>query len=323
MPKVLFLGCNTDQIPYLRAAKALGFEVIGTDMNSDAPGATLADRFFNVSYTDVEGLIRAAEAGGCGQGDRIFTAAAHFAYEGAAHVASSLQIPFASPEAVDVCLDKTKFYALLGELEVKVPPARVFVPDNSIVPESGKTYYLKSDYGKSPRYCYRIVDGKVPPLPVTFDAFYRRHFLLQEEVEGTHYRVNVHSGQASVFLKLGDAASVPIPVLGPDHDGVIGKLSEVASALGLESYLTKFDLIFNEEGWYVIDIGLDSPLRLGLLCEYLGRDFPAAYTRYYLLGDAAAMPAWGDICRSVLIQGTPEEGYTVEDWGKPHGKARL
>ena len=41
--KVLFLGCNNDQVPYLKAIKKLGFTVIGTDLNPKAPGAELAD----------------------------------------------------------------------------------------------------------------------------------------------------------------------------------------------------------------------------------------------------------------------------------------
>ena len=310
MAKVFFLGCNYNQIPYLRAAQKLGFKVIGTDMNPNAPGAKLADHFYNVSYTDIDGLKRMAEIEGWDDEDLIFTAAAHFAYEGASNLAAALGISFISPDAVDTCLDKTKFYNLLKEYHVPVPTTNLYKAADPPELYISKNYFIKSDYGKSPNYCFRIVNGEFPSLPKEHDPFYRRHFLIQEEVRGTHYRVNLYAGQVSVFMKFSDTASVPIRVLGPGHAEVAKRLRKVVSALGLENMLVKFDLIVDEENWYVIDIGLDPPMRFKLLCEYLGIDFPSAYTRYYLLHDAAAMPAWVDICSPVIIQGTPQQGFT-------------
>ncbi len=79
MTKVLFLGANSAQLPYLEAARALDFIVIATDRNPDAPGAALAERFHLASYTDAEALLRIARAEGLGPGDRLFTAATHLA----------------------------------------------------------------------------------------------------------------------------------------------------------------------------------------------------------------------------------------------------
>ena len=309
MPKVFFLGCNKDQIPYLQAAQKLGFKVVGTDMNPAAPGAKLADRFYNVSYTDIDGLKRVAEIEGLGGEDRIFTAAAHFAYEGASNLAAALGIPFISPGAVDTCLDKTKFYDLLKEYNVPVPPTNLYNVASHADIDISKAYFLKSDYGKSPNYCYRIVNGQIPKLPKEHDPFYRQRFLIQEEINGAQYRVNLYAKQVAVFMKFSDISSVPMRVLGPGHAEVINRLRKVVSALGLENMLAKFDLIVNEEDWYVIDIGIDPPMRFKLFCEYLKIDFPSAYTRYYLLNDVSTFPVWSDICCPVVIQGTPQQGF--------------
>lgn len=310
MAKVFFLGCNSSQVPYLRAARNLGFTVIGTDMNPDAPGAKIADHFHNVGYTDIDGLKHVAEIEGWNSSkDHIFTAAAHFAYEGASKLAAALGISFIKPDAVDICLDKTKFYSLLKEYSVPVPPTSLYKADSPANIDINKIHFLKSDYGKTPNYCYRIVNGQIPNLPKEHDPFYRQHFLLQEEVKGTHYRVNLYAGNFSVFLKFSDTASVPIQVLGPGHAEVVNRLHKVVSALGIENMLAKFDLIANEDSWYVIDIGLDPPMRFKLLCEYLKIDFPSAYTRYYLLNDVSALPVWSDICNPVVIQGSPQQGF--------------
>jgi len=311
------LGCNNDQIPYLRALQNLGYTVVGTDMNANAPGASLVDRFYCVSYTDVDGLMRVAEAERWDKKDRLFTAAAHFAYEGASGLAARLGVAFIRPETVDTCLDKVKLYALLKEHHVPVPPTRLYDQADRVALDPDKIYFFKSDYGKSPKYCYRVDDGRVPPLCTEHDAFYRRHFLIQEGVVGSHFRVNLYADQVAVFLKLGDEVALPVRVLGPGHGDVVKKLRGVTSALGLEAVLTKFDLIVDQGNWYAIDIGLDPPLRLRLLCEHLDIDFAQAYTRYYMLGDAAAIPVWSDICRPVIIQGSPQRGFTFIDLGGP------
>ena len=87
-------------------------------------------------------------------------------------------------------------------------------------------------------------------------------------------------------------------------------------SLALTDWLVKFDLIVTEQHWYVIDLGLDPPMRLRQLCEYLGIDFPMAYARFYLLGERAALPAWVDICRPLLIEGSPEKGFVFTDLGE-------
>jgi len=56
--KLLFLGCNTNQIPYIQEAKKLGYFVVGTDINPMAPAIKYLDRYYKVSYEDYNGLIK-------------------------------------------------------------------------------------------------------------------------------------------------------------------------------------------------------------------------------------------------------------------------
>lgn len=313
--KVLFLGCNTDQLPYLLSIQKLGFFVVATDRNPEAPGVKLADKFYNVGYTDAKGLKQVAISEKFTTEDKIFTTAYHFAYEAASEVAEYLGMPYISKQTVDICLNKFRFYEFLKDIDIPIPQTQLFDRLNFGKVDSTKIYYLKSDYGKSSRFCHRIVNGEIPPLPSTSDMFFRKVFLLQEEVRGVHYRLNFYSGQVSVFLKFKGLTAVGLPSLGLEHKTISEKLSKAIEALGLISYLVKFDLIINESGWYVIDIGLDPPFRLRLLCSYLGIDFEMAYTRHYLLNDWSALPAWSKICRPVLMLGTPQAGFTFTELG--------
>ncbi len=313
---MLFLGCNTDQVPYLLAARKLGFRLIATDRNQDAPGAGIADRFYQVSYTDIDELHRIARLEDFGPQDKIFTASSQFAYEGAAFIAESLGLPYITRKTVDICLDKRKFYCFIKRFGVPFPKTRLFNNGSNGQADASKIYFLKSDYSKSKHFCYRILNGKVPLLPRKFDQYYRKAFLLQEEVVGLHYRINFYSDSVSVFLKFGDSAFVALPSLGLEHKLVAAKLFRVIGALGLKSYLVKFDLIINKDGWYVLDIGLDPPFRLRLLCNHLGIDFEMAYTRHYLLDKATtALPGWQKICKPVLISGEFKDGFTYTDFG--------
>lgn len=313
MRQVLFLGANHAQLPYLRAARRLGFRVVATDRRREAPGAALADAFHAVGYDDLEGLCRVAAREGLGPGDRVFTAAAHLAFEGAAAVAARAGIPFPTPDAIATCLDKTRFYAALDRLGIPHPRCHPFDAARPRVPDPRRVYYLKSDFGKSPRYCYRVEGGRLPELPRRPDAFYRRAFVLQEEVEGVHYRVDLLAGRVATFLKLSDRVCIPQRVLGPGHREVVERLRAFSAALGLEALPTKFDLVVDDGGFHVLDVGLDPPLRLRLLCEHLGVDLPRALVRFVLLGEADELPLWSALCRPVLIAGSPEVGFRVEN----------
>lgn len=305
MKKLLFLGCNHLQMDYLRAARDLGFHVIATDKNPEAPGAAEADVFQIAGYLDQQQLLSVAQRHGFSTGDRIFTASAHFAYEGAAQLAQSLGLVFPSSEIVDTCLDKRKFYDLLTSLSIPVPPTRIHHDGISLEP--GRKYYLKSDYGKTPHYNYYISDH-LPNLP-SHDLYYRDCFLLQEEIVGQHFRVNLYGDQMALFVTVGDNSFSPLLRLPEGHEKIHEKLLSLRSALGLNNWLIKFDVLMDDAGWYVIDLGLDPPMRLRQLCQWQGISFCEAYTRQYLLDDPTALPAWENLYHKVIITGNSGVGF--------------
>lgn len=313
MKKLLFLGCNHLQLDYLKAARTLGFHVVATDQNPNAPGAVEADDFRVAGYLDQDKLLAVAQKAGMSAGDRIFTASAHFAYEGAARLAQSLGLVFAPAQIIDTCLDKRKFYDQLNNLEIPVPPTRVYQEGMELKP--GQQYYLKSDYGKTPRYNYYIQD-KAPALPPR-DLYYRECFLLQEEIVGEHFRVNLYGDQMALFITTGPNTFSPLRRLPRHHQDIHDKLLTLRSALGLDNWLIKFDVLMDKTGWYVIDLGLDPPMRLRQLCQWQGISFGEAYVRQYLLDDRAALPAWQDLYHEVKISGNSGIGFSFDPPGPP------
>ena len=306
MKKLLFLGCNHLQLDYLKAARDLGFFVIGTDRNPQAPGSSVADEFQVAGYLDHERLKEVVQKSGMGSGDLVFTASAHFAYEGAARVAREMGLVFPSAKTIDTCLDKSKFYALLESCKIPIPPTRIYNEGIALV--AGHRYYLKSDYGKTPRYNYYI-KNEAPELPA-HDLYYRNCFLLQEEIAGQHYRVNLYGDEMALFITVGENVFKPLLNLPRYHGEIHEKLKFLRETLGLGNWLLKFDVLMDEKGWYVIDLGLDPPMRLRQLCQWQNVSFCNAYIRQYLLAAASALPPWRQLCKPVEISGTSGIGFS-------------
>lgn len=300
--KCLCLGCNHDQLPYLREIRKSGYTVIGTDLNSEAPGGDFCNVFHpNVSYSDTRELINLGQAYGFDPCDAVFTAASHHAYEGAAGFAAHFGIPFPPAAAIDCCLDKTKLYSVCEVLGIPYP-VTLHIRDGICPPiDYTEAYWMKSDYGKSPKYCERIVfDGEGELSLPEKDQFYRQAMLLQREVQGAHIRLNLVKGQGVAFLVFADY-SIQVPNDGVKYwDEIVEALCLLTHFLELDELLVKFDLILQNTGeWFLLDIGLDPPMRLKKLCEAHGYDFAKHYVAAYLRGipfPPFPISPWEKIC---------------------------
>ena len=285
MKKLLFLGCNTDQVPYLTAAKKAGYFVVGTDMNKDAPGLALADVWYPVGYEDVPALIGVGKKEGFTASDKVFTAGSQFAYIGASGFAEAFGIPFIPTATVLTCLDKTALYPLFEKYGLAVPSWRLYGGEASLevaLSEYG-TVFLKSDFGKSPNYCFRVTkEGERPRMPASHDRYWRSAFVVQKEIPGTHYRLNQVGNTLYAFHKETDKIGRPAPSfsLGDLQENVTRMLGD----LGLEKHLVKFDVIEADGTLYFIDIGLEPPFRLNKYLSHLGYDFPRMYFEHMVEG---------------------------------------
>ena len=49
--KLLFLGCNTDQVPYLEVLQNQDWKIVGSDLNRNPPGKILCNSFHNIGLS--------------------------------------------------------------------------------------------------------------------------------------------------------------------------------------------------------------------------------------------------------------------------------
>jgi hypothetical protein len=292
MKNVLILGGNYDQLPYIKEIKEKGYRIFLTDLNENCPSRPLADFFYTCGYDDHQKLSEISTEISAYGPFKIFTAAAQFANVGAAMVAEKFSVTYPAVSDVQVCLNKAAFYKTFTDNKIPIPqtvPVRDEIELVNILematPRSN--YYLKSDFGKSPNYIYRLSTplSNIGDINWNKDRYFKDVYLLQKEFDGDHHRINIYPGGYSVFsFFTKELSSVADKVL-LEKLGVFEKLRGYVQSIGLEAWLIKFDVIAANDDWVALDVGLDPPFRMKNYLESIGLNFPKMYVEHYLEGE--------------------------------------
>ena len=121
MKKVLMLGGAMQQIPIIKMAKDMGLYVITCDYLPDNPGHQFADEYYNVSTTDLEGVLELAQKV---QPDGVIAYASDPAAPTAAYVSEKLGLPGNPYESVKLCTEKDLFRNFLKKHGFNCPKAQ-------------------------------------------------------------------------------------------------------------------------------------------------------------------------------------------------------
>ena len=118
MKKILLLGGSEQQIVAIQKAKDLGYYTVLCDFLSDNPGQYVADKFYLVSTTDKEAILKVATEENI---DGIVAYASDPAAPTAAYVGEKLGLPTNPYESVRILGEKHLFRQFLGENNFNVP----------------------------------------------------------------------------------------------------------------------------------------------------------------------------------------------------------
>ena len=213
MKKVIFLGCNTDQLGYLKEFVRRKFKVIGFDKNPHAPGKKFCDHFHNISYTNFRKIIKILHLYKIDKYDYVFSAAQHHVFISIYEISKKFKIKKLNLNTIKICLDKVKLSKILKDNNISYPKSFLIKNKNSLKKiklKKNMNYFLKSDYGKTPKYIFKFnKDNDLPKLP-NKDQFFKKYFILQEEFNGTHYRINIANDTIFIFKKINDNLYVSI-----------------------------------------------------------------------------------------------------------------
>ena len=286
--KLLFLGCNHSQIPYLEILKNQNWYIVGVDLNPDSPGRVMCDSFHNVGYDNFSELINVGVKEGFTSDDKVFTASAQFAHVGAATFAQHFNIIYPTEESIKLCLDKAAYYEFFQQNDIPIPStwyisSKAELRDLVLSMDSLKWYYLKSDFSKNPSYVYRFNASSVPYEKIFWvrDRYLREFYILQEEFLCASLRLNLYGDRFNVFdFNSGNKTA-------EHHDrlialGVIKTLQSFVRKQGLGHWLIKFDVILSHNEYAVLDIGMDPPSRMLRICNEQNFSLPKFYIDQYL-----------------------------------------
>ena len=112
MKKILLLGGSAQQIVAIETAKRLGYHTILCDFLSDNPGQYVADKFYLVSTTDKEAVLKVALDENV---DGVLAYASDPAAPTAAYVAEKMELAGSPYESVDILCNKDKFRSFLSQ----------------------------------------------------------------------------------------------------------------------------------------------------------------------------------------------------------------
>ena len=127
--KILLLGGSAQQVIAIETAKRMGYYTILCDYLLDNPGQYVADKYYNISTTDVEAVYEVAKRENV---EGILAYASDPAALPAAAVAERLGLPANSSKSVEVLGVKHKWRHFLKENNFACPKSLTFRPETTI-----------------------------------------------------------------------------------------------------------------------------------------------------------------------------------------------
>ena len=138
MKKILLLGGSPQQVIAIKKAKELGYYTILCDFLEDNPGQYVADKFYLVSTTDKEAIMKVAINEKI---DGIIAYASDPAAPTAAYVSEKLNLignPFSS---VDILCNKDKFRKFLSENDFDVPISKGYTNKIDAIKDINSSFF--------------------------------------------------------------------------------------------------------------------------------------------------------------------------------------
>ncbi|MDO5014969.1 MAG: ATP-grasp domain-containing protein [Clostridia bacterium] len=115
---VLILGASELQIPAILSAKKNGIRTIVVDYDPEATGIKYADKFYNISTLDYDGVLKVAKEENI---DGIVTICSDRPMNIISKIGSELKLNTISPEAANVATNKAAMRKALKEHNVPIP----------------------------------------------------------------------------------------------------------------------------------------------------------------------------------------------------------
>lgn len=251
MKKILLLGGSAQQIVAIKTAQKCGFYTVLCDFLPDNPGQYEADKFYLVSTTDKEAVLKVALDE---KVDGVLAYASDPAAPTAAYVAEKMGLPTNPYQAVDTLCNKDKFRIFLRENGFNTPVAMGYRDKNVDTSIFSLPVIVKpvDSSGSKGATVLRDWNGLDKALDFAF-SFSRSHRVIVEEfIEKKHeYLIGgdifVNDGKVVLWGLLNchrDEAVNPLVPVGKSYPLLLDKEDEDSVHATLQSMVDKLGLKF-------------------------------------------------------------------------------
>lgn len=314
MRKILLLGGSAQQIVAIKTAKKHGFYTVLCDFLPDNPGQYEADKFYLVSTTDKEAVLRVAMDEKI---DGVLAYASDPAAPTAAYVAEKMGLPTNPYQAVETLCNKDRFRKFLRTNDFNTPVAMGYSDKNVDTSIFSLPVIVKpvDSSGSKGATVLRDWNGLDKALDFAF-SFSRLHRVIVEEfIEKKHeYLIGgdifVNDGKVVLWGLLNchrDEAVNPLVPVGKsypllldkeDEDSVHATLQSMVDKLGLKFGSINVELVVDKNNCvWLIDIG---PRAGGnMIPDLLGMIFSVDVV------EMAVLAAMGEPLKCEIGAGTP------------------
>ncbi|WP_346353533.1 ATP-grasp domain-containing protein [Azotosporobacter soli] len=198
MKKLLVVGAGEFQLPGIMKAKELGYYVIATDGDQNAPGKNIADEFMVI---DVKDIYRHLEIAQNYKIEGIVSFAAEVAVETVAYVSQQLKLVGNGYDVAVLSHDKKMYYYKLEQAGVRVPktvlPSEFLRCENEwpkvvVKPSKGSGSRLVAKL--QPNQVQTYIEENVKLLGT------EEEFLIQEHIDGKEMTVDCFVYQDNIYI---------------------------------------------------------------------------------------------------------------------------
>lgn len=270
MRKLLIIGASILQVPAIKKAKDMGFYVGVIDYNPNAVGVPLADKFFNVSTIDIEGVADAAKRFAP---DGIMTLATDMPMRSIARAAEKCGLPGISMETAIKATDKGEMIKCFEACGVEHPWYYILTDASSIHEVASKITYpciTKPTDNSGSRGVMLVHNEKELREAINYSSENGRSgsVIVEEYMQGPEVSVEVvvfegvpHVLQVTDKLTTGAPHFVEMGHSQPSRlaDGDLVKIRDLASravkAVGIKNGPAHVEIILTETGPKMVELG--------------------------------------------------------------------
>lgn len=202
--KILLLGGSDQQVVAIDVAKRLGYETVLCDYLPDNPGKNHADRFYQVSTTDKDGVLAVAVQE---EVDGVIAYASDPAAPTASYVAEKLGLPGVPYDIACAFCEKHLFRSFLREHGFCVPCFRYvdLNKENGSFGDMDLPLIVKPTDSSGSKGVTVVRDYEMIPSALAGTSVYSRNHvaIVEEYVERSH----PHVIEAEIFVSNGEVVS--------------------------------------------------------------------------------------------------------------------